>query len=240
MSICPECIKIRRTGLLPAFFWGSLFAAAVPIANMSLRSAVYIGQEGSPLAILLGANWQLMTMLNILLLISGACILYHTEYADNALQKIRTLPVIESRLFFGKLVVLTLLCLFLLGMEAAAIALCTGLWFPLPAHFCSELLRSFGYAFFLLLPVVFAALLIASACRNMWISLGCCILCVFIATMLPARDGVLPLFPFALPFRIFVTESRAAAQSYLLAAALELLLFSFGELFIIKIRRSME
>lgn len=38
---------------------------------------------GNPINILMSANWQMMAMLNILISICGACMMYHTEYADN-------------------------------------------------------------------------------------------------------------------------------------------------------------
>ena len=35
--------------------------------------------EGSPLSILLDANLQMMTMLFLILIICGACLMYHSE-----------------------------------------------------------------------------------------------------------------------------------------------------------------
>ena len=59
MSISLECKKVKRTGFLPAFFVGSILAAAVPVINMAVRSEIYLNQSGSPIQILLGANWQM-------------------------------------------------------------------------------------------------------------------------------------------------------------------------------------
>ena len=72
MSISLECKKVKRTGFLPAFFVGSILAAAVPVINMAVRSEMYLNQPDSPIQILLGANWQMMTMLNVLLVIAAA------------------------------------------------------------------------------------------------------------------------------------------------------------------------
>ena len=87
MSLGLECKKIRRTGFFPAFIVGGLLAAAVPVLNMAVRSNIYVGIENSPLQILMSANWQMIAMLNVLLIVAGACLMYHTEYADNGIQK---------------------------------------------------------------------------------------------------------------------------------------------------------
>lgn len=96
MSLSLECKKAKRTGFIPAFLCGGILAAAVPIVNMAVRSEMYLGQQNSPMQILMGANWQMMAMLNILLVVAGSCLLYHTEFADNAMQKMKSLPIKES------------------------------------------------------------------------------------------------------------------------------------------------
>ena len=69
MSLSLECKKAKRTGFMPAFLCGGILAAAVPIVNMAVRSEMYVGQQSSPMQILMGANWQMMAMLNILLVV---------------------------------------------------------------------------------------------------------------------------------------------------------------------------
>lgn len=91
MSLSLEYKKAKRTGFIPAFLCGGILAAAVPIVNMAVRSEMYVGQQSSPMQILMGANWQMMAMLNILLVVAGSCLLYHTEFADNAMQKMKSL-----------------------------------------------------------------------------------------------------------------------------------------------------
>ena len=57
--------------------------------------------------ILMNANWQMMAMLNVLIAAAGACLMYYTEYADNAVQRMCMLPIKESRLFFDKAALIT-------------------------------------------------------------------------------------------------------------------------------------
>ena len=94
-----ELKKIKRTGLIPAFLMGGLLAAGVPVLNMFFRSDIYLSLPDTPLQILLKSNWQMMAMLNILLIISGACLMYYSEFLDNAIQKMKSLPIKESNIY---------------------------------------------------------------------------------------------------------------------------------------------
>jgi len=233
MSLSLECKKVKRTGFIPAFLCGGILAAAVPIVNMAVRSEMYLGQQSSPMQILMGANWQMMAMLNILLIVAGSCLLYHTEFADNAMQKMKSLPIKESTIFFDKLVLTSIMSVVVLAIEAASIAFCVSHWFEIGSE-------NFGYSFLLMLPCVLLSLLISSACKNMWVSLGIGVVCVFTATMLPTDNFVLSLFPFATPFQIFVTTEMTQAMHYIYAAIIEIVVIGIAELVFIKVRRSFE
>ena len=92
MTSALEWNKLKRTGFFPAFLAGGLLAAAAPVVNIGARPESFVNKQDSPAVILMGANWQLMSMLLSFLLIIGACIMYHTEFADNAMQRMDTLP----------------------------------------------------------------------------------------------------------------------------------------------------
>ena len=70
----------------------------------------------------------MMAMLNILLVTSGTCLLYHIEYADNAIQKVKSLPLWESSVFFGKALLTIMMSAAALAIEAGAIAFCSCYW----------------------------------------------------------------------------------------------------------------
>lgn len=238
MSFALELGKVKRTGFLPAFLGGGVLAAAVPVLNMAFRSQLYTGMNASPVTVLLGANWQMMSMLNTLLIVAGACILYHTEYADNAMQKMCTLPARESAIFFGKTAVLTAAGILLLVIEAVSIFGCSIYWFERPADLYPEILRNFGFSLLLTLPVIVLSLLIASVCGNMWISLGICVVCVFLATMIPTRNFALTLFPFALPFQMLSDHAADVIRDYAVAGAAEAAAIALLEVVILDVRRS--
>ena len=240
MSFALERKKVKRTGFLPAFIGGGVLAAAVPILNMAFRSEMYVSMNASPVSILLSANWQMMTMLNVLLIVAGACIMYNTEYADNAIQRMCTLPTKESTMFFGKTAVLITVSVMLLIIEAASVFGCSIHWFEQSADLYMEILKNFGFFLLLMLPAILLSLLIASVCKNMWISLGIGVVCVFVATMIPTQNFALTLFPFALPFQMLGRNAADVIRNYAIAGAVETVVIALLEVIILKVRRSFE
>ncbi len=148
MSVFLEWKKAKRTGFLSVFFGGGILAAAVPALNMAFRSEMYVTQKGTPVYILLSANWQLMAMLNVLLVVVGACLLYHTEFADHAMQKMKSLPMRESAVFAGKAMLIFFMSIFILMMEAAAVVFCSYHWFQIGTGDWGELWKSFIFWLF--------------------------------------------------------------------------------------------
>lgn len=238
-----ECKKIRRTGLLPAFAGGGLLAAAIPVTDMAVRSERYVNSPGSPAFILLTADWQMMAMLNVLLLVTAACILYHTEYADNAILKMDSLPLRESSLFFSKFFLMALLSALALALELAALGLCCYRWFTLSRETVTELACHMGFSLLLMLPAALLSLLLACACKNMWISLGIGLVCIFLATMLPSGNYAshgsfaLSLFPFAMPFQILAGMPGHTAGGFAAAAGLESLVLCAAAVIFLRVRR---
>lgn len=234
-----ECRKLKRTGCVPAFLIGGILAAFVPVLNMAVRARMYTGIRETPVKILLDANWQMMAMLNILLLVAGACLMYHTEYADHAIQKMCMLPIRESSLYLWKALLMAGMCMLVLVIEAAVIIGVGICWFHgnKAGGLLAEAGRSFAWFFLLQLPAVLVSLGFASACKNMWISLGIGVVCVFTATLLPTDHFALSLFPFALPFQILPDLPAQEIQHYLFAAAAESVVIVLAELLFLRSRR---
>lgn len=217
-AVALEWKKRKRTGLLTAYLGGGMLAGTLPVAQMFLRPERFLGQPGGPVQILLGENGQMMAMLNVLLTVAGTCLQYHLEYADNAMGKMRALPIPESALFLGKGLLASLLTLVTLIIEAGVTGFCAFHWFGTGKDVLGELLKNFGFLYALTLPCIFLSLLIGEAFPNMWTALGIGVICVFVATMIPAGHFALSLFPYALPFRLLGEDARR----YLLGAACEL------------------
>lgn len=201
-----ESRKMKRTGFCQIFLGGGALAALVPVVNMAMRTETFTSQPGSPFRILMETNWQLMAQLNIFILVCGACLLYHTEYADNAIQKAQSLPLSPSGLFLGKLGILLTACLIPLCLETASLTLCCMHWFPDRPGESLRILTGMAFEFAMLLPTGAAMLFISSMCRNMWISLGAGVILVFFASMLPTSlssiGDTLALVPFCGPYRM--------------------------------------
>lgn len=240
MSASLEFIKLKRTGFILAFLAGGLLAAAVPVLNMGIRSENYLTLPGTPLQILIDANWQMIAMLNVLLIVTGACLMYYTEYADNAIQKMKSLPIKESTMFFGKAVLLSSMYLIVLAIETSVLIFSSFYWFGLYNGFWIELGKNFGYFFLLGLPTIMLSLLIASAFKNMWVSLGISVIGVFIATMIYNKSFILSLFPFAMPFKIFGRSDADRAVQFIFAAFIAVIVIGILDLIFLKVRRSFE
>lgn len=240
MNIGLEWKKMKRTGFFLAFLASGILASALPVLNMAVRSESYVNIPSTSVNILLGANWQSMAMLNILLAVAGACIMYHTEYADQAIQKMCTLPISEHTMFFAKFLIMTAMFLVVFTVEAIAILLCSQYWFEAYNDMYMELMKNFGFLFLLMLPAILLSLMIASACKNMWISLGIGIVLVFLATMLPIQNFAWTLFPYTLPYQIFSQQTTQAIGHYAIAVASELALIAIAEIIFLKVRRSFQ
>lgn len=243
MNFLLEWKKIKRTGFFAAFLAGGILAGAFPVINTAVRTEMFISSSGSPAAILMSANYQTMAMLSLLLLTAGACILYHIEYADNGIQKMQSLPIRESGLFFGKFFLLLPAFFLMFCIQCAAMIFCGLHWLDPAAasegelFHCLELVRCFGFAFLLTLPAALLLLFLSSLCRNMWIMLGIGILGIFLGTMLPSDSFAASLFPFAMPFQTLPGMEEDLVIRYIIAAVSETAFIGIIEIICIRIRR---
>ena len=254
MNFALEYKKIKRTGIIPGCLAGGILAAAVPILELAVRSEQYTHLMQPPLRTIMQADWQMMSMLNMLLVIIIACMMYHTEYADHAICRMTALPLREEEMFFMKCLLLSGMCVIMLIIEMLSLIFCTLHWFggeegaytafygvsfaSAYMKFVKDLAYNFGYCFCMLLPVVILSLLVASACKNMWISLGIDVVCLFMSTVIPDRYFALSVFPFALPFQILEGAKAGQAVQYLVAAMIEAVVIGAAEMVFLKVRRA--
>ena len=166
--------------------------------------------------------------------------MYHIEFADHAMQKMKSLPIRESSIFFHKVVLVMVMSAVVLLLEAGAVTFCTDHWFEITEGFWLELFQNFAYEFLLMLPSIVLSMFIASVFENMWVSLGIGVVCIFTATMLPTDHFLLSLFPFAIPFQILAGTDKTEVIHYLYAAIIEVLVLSLLEVLFVKVRRLFE
>lgn len=178
MTATLEVKKLRRTGYFPALLGSALLSAAVPAVNMAARGETYLAQSGGAIEILLNANWQMMAMLNVLSTLCAACLMFHAEYAQNALDKLEVLPVRVFSVYLGKAVLAVFMLAVMTAVEFASLHLCARHWFGENMD-VARLLSLAGYALAAGIPTLLASLAVAAACRNMWVSLGIGLTLVF-------------------------------------------------------------
>ena len=241
MSPLIESKKLKRTGYLPAFLAGGFLAAAFPVVYMMVKAEEMTALSGNPINILMSANWQMMAMLNILISICGACMMYHTEYADNGMQKMSVLPIRQGSMFFGKFLIAALVLSAMVVIEMAVLVGCAKYWFPSYVFDLTEILKTAGFQIIVTLPTVMLMLVIASACKNMWVSLGIGVFLEFTISILPQDNIVLSLFPFASPYQMLsaaVENSRTTL--FLAVCGIETVVFGITEVLYLKVRRCFE
>ena len=238
MSLVIES-KAKTYGLSPGVFGRRFSAAAFPVAYMMVKAEEMTSLSGNPMDILMSANWQMMAMLNVLISICGACMMYHTEYADNGMQKMSVLPIRQGNLFFSKSVIAALVLAAMVGIEMAVLVSCAKYWFPSYVFDLTEILKTAGFQIVVTLPTVMLMLVIASACKNMWVSLGIGVIFVFTFSILPQENAVLSLFPFASPYQM-LAEAMENNRSLLFLAVcgIETALFGTAELIYLKVRNA--
>ena len=118
---------------------------------------------------------------------------------------------------------------------------CAKYWFPSYVFDLTEILKTAGFQIIVTLPTVMLMLVIASACKNMWVSLGIGVILVFTLSILPQDNIVLSLFPFASPYQMLsaaVENSRTAL--FLAVCGIETVVFGITEVLYLKVRRCFE
>ncbi len=236
MTATLEVKKLRRTGYFPSLLGSALLSAAVPAVNMAARGETYLAQSGGAIEILLDANWQMMAMLNVLSTLCAACLMFHAEYAGNALDKLEVLPVRVFSVYLGKAVLAVFMLAVMTAVEFVSLHLCARHWFGESVD-TARLLSLAGYALAAGIPTLLASLAVAAACRNMWVSLGIGLTLVFTLSVFPQDNAVIRLLPYATPY---TTALEGQVSTVLIACAAEsAALLSLGSA-ILKARRRFE
>lgn len=233
-----EIKKLKRTGCLPAFLGGAVLAAAFPLLNMLVRSETFTALPGEPFRILTDANWQMMSMLNILIIICCTCMIYHTEYSHNGAQKMAVLPIHANNIFLGKFAITVLALTAMLLFEIIVLELCALHWFSGYHLQLTALATNLCFSLIAALPTVILMLLIASACHNMWISLGIGVILVFTVSILPKENLFLSLCPFNSPYQTLALAAQNESEwIFTLICAAETIIFEIAAFIFEKVRR---
>lgn len=167
--------------------------------------------------------------------------MYHTEYADNGMQKMSVLPIRQGSMFFGKFLIAALVLSAMVVIEMSVLVGCAKYWFPSYVFDLIEILKTAGFQIVVTLPTVMLMLVIASACKNMWVSLGIGVILVFTLSILPQDNIVLSLFPFASPYQMLsAAMENSRTVLFLAVCGIETVVFGIVEVLYLKVRRCFE
>lgn len=224
-----ESRKMKRTGFYPAMFIGGMVSGFFPIINMLFRGELYTSRPGDPLTILLSANWQMMGMLNLCMIVVGACVLYHIEYAQRAIYKMESLPYSMMKMFMTKVLLLFMAAVVMVGLEMGALAFCATQWFVAEEGFWKELLLCGGYECVMLIPSIVLMTWISSMSKNVWISLGIGAILIFLLSLFQTNNTDVVWFPFEMAQTYLIREKTDPVVRLIGTAALESMAFVLFE-----------
>ncbi|MBU5592980.1 ABC transporter permease [Clostridium sp. MSJ-4] len=237
MNFVLECKKLKRTALFPALFLGGILSAAFPIINLFARGTSFVSLPHPPLEILVNSNWAMMVMLNSFLMVLGACIIYHIEFADNAIQRMDSLPIRPSSLFLSKFILLSVVLVVVFIIEGMAFLFCTWKWFGVMEDIIIDLVKFEIYSYLLSLPVLSIMLTVSSFFQNMWTTVGIGVIGIFASQILNNVD-ILRYFPFLMPYQSSLGESIALDTTLCIIAVAETIMFLTFGIILSKIRRN--
>lgn len=240
MSLMTELKKIKRTGLAETFLAGGILSALVPVLNTALRTELFVSQNGNPFEILVNGNWQIIAMMNVLLVVVGSSIIYNIEYSNNAVQKTETLPINSFSIFIGKFTIISIFSVVNIALETAAIMFCSKKWFDTSQFFDMQILKFFAVSVLFVITAALLMTIVAKYCRNMWVCLGIGILFVLFATVLGNKNLYFSMFPFALPFETIFGNTEKETSQLVIASVSECGIFAVSELILNKIRRNVQ
>lgn len=233
-----ELKKLKRTFAAEMMILFGIFGDLLIILNFTLRHKTLLSNNASPMKNLILQNWGIISTLNIMALIAGACILYNIEYSDNAMLKISALPIRMDNLFLAKTFVMILNYIIIIILESAAFAYCGMKYLPKNTFVLKELILFMMYAFLLSLPVLVFMLFVSSLCKNMWISAGIGMIGVM-STVIAAglEKSVLNLLPFSIINQPVFYHAIKPDLKLSLFASGETFLFLIVQMIVSKIRR---
>lgn len=237
MSLFLECKKLKRTALLATLLSGGILSAAFPVLNLLVRADSFVHLPNKPLIILFNGNWMMMAMMNSFLVVLCVCILYHIEFANNAMQRMDTLPVQPGKLFINKFILLVFAFMVIFIIEGAAFYFCTWKWFSITDGFLAETVKLMAYSFLLSMPMMSIMLVVSSLCENMWVTLGAGVIGIFAAQILNNAKWF-KYFPFLMPYQSPLGNNIAIDSTMCIIAAAETILFLAAGVIFTKVRRN--
>ena len=225
-SLMIELRKEKRTGVIPALFAIGVLGAAYAFVNFMVRKETLLSLPLDPMDILLTQLYGMMMVINLFGVVVAACTIYNMEFKGNAVKKMYMLPVSVPSMYFSKFVIMTVMLLFAVALENAALARIGMVELPQGAFSMRAVVSFSLYSFITTMPTLSFMLLIASRFENMWIPLGVGVTGFLSGMALATADAaLLMVHPFVVLLKPAVAMSAQPNVSVVVMSVVETVLF---------------
>lgn len=225
-SLMIELRKEKRTGVIPALFAIGVLGAAYAFVNFMVRKETLLSLPLDPMYILLTQLYGMMMVINLFGVVVAACMIYNMEFKGNAVKKMYMLPVSVPSMYFSKFVIMTVMLLFAVALENAALARIGMVELPQGAFSMRAVVSFSLYSFITTMPTLSFMLLIASRFENMWIPLGVGVTGFLSGMALATADAaLLMVHPFVVLLKPAVAMSAQPNVSVVVMSVVETVLF---------------
>lgn len=225
-SLMIELRKEKRTGVIPVLYAVGILGAAYAFVNFMVRKETLLSLPLDPMDILLTQLYGMMMVINLFGVVVAACMIYNMEFKGNAVKKMYMLPVSVPSMYLSKFVVMTVMLLFAVALENAALARIGMVELPQGAFDMRAVVSFSLYSFITTMPTLSFMLLIASRFENMWIPLGVGVTGFLSGMALATADAaLLMVHPFVILLKPAVAMSAQPNVSVVVMSVVETVLF---------------
>ena len=221
-----ELRKEKRTGVIPVLFAVGVLGAAYAFVNFMVRKETLLSLPLDPMDILLTQLYGMIMVLNLFGVVVAACMIYNMEFKGNAVKKMYMLPVSVPTMYLSKFVILTVMLIFAVALENAALARIGVVEFPHGAFDMRAVVAFSLYSFITTMPTLSFMLLVASRFENMWIPLGVGVAGFLSGMALAAADAaLLMVHPFVIMLKPAIAMSAQPDVLVAVVSVVETALF---------------
>jgi hypothetical protein len=221
-----ELIKCKRSGVATIMTIAGLFGALYIFAFFFVRNEMLMALPIPPMDILLTQAYGLIAVINMLSIIVAACLIYRTEYAQRAIQKMYALPIKAVGIYGCKACILVVSLIAVFVLQYSMLGIVGNMYLPEYAFRFLTFLKYSIYTFLTTLPVVLSMLIIASQSANMWIVLGVGVIGFFSGMAMSLSDSIwLLINPFALILAPALSDSAILDNDVLIIAIVKIIIY---------------
>jgi len=200
MGITIEWKKLKRSGYFQTVVIGGLITGFIPVLQLLVRERIVSNDGADIMAWLIHMNWNLIVMIQSIINIVAACILYHIEYEERGNCKMAVLPIKSERMHWNKWLILMFTNLYVIVCVYASFVCCMKYWYSGVGGWSHLLTEQMIMEVLAAVPCSMFMLLAAYCTTNLWMSLGIGVIALFLASMIRGSQKIVAAYPFSLAF----------------------------------------